>query len=156
MPRAAQAIGVGVLFFATGYLRDFIFINLNAQLYFLNGQTTEPHTHKFFAFLDGVGFNTIYYGKYLLTGLFIAISLGLTYWVLMILFRDKRFAKVCLPLYGFILALAIISFGLGFVFNASEDGYLVARNLAGIIQGPLPALILIAARPLKRSLSRRD
>jgi len=148
LPKWARVCIALILFTGMGFLRDFLFVNINAHLYFLNGRSGESMTHSFFGFLNQWSFAQVYYVKYPLTFLFVLTNFALSWWILQQLFSDRNQLRWLLRIYLALGFLAAISFGIGFLAGKPEEGYAYSRIVMGILQSPVAALVLVASRPL--------
>lgn len=126
-----------------GALRDFIFVNINFQLDFLWRDLAASKTHSMFEFLNNFSYWEIYYAKFGLTGLFSLIYLVATLLVIRLMFTVKKYRKYTIYLFGGIFLISLLLFGGGYLFGNPHFGYDLARNFMGIIQSPIPAMILV-------------
>jgi len=142
-----------VAFVIVGYLRDFIMVNVNYLLDFVQTPNKEFYAHSFFNFLKTASFKQLYYGKYLLTLIFTLVNLGLALAFIRVIFRDKVLAKILLFVYGAVILAAAFIFAAGYLIGSVNQGYLFARALMGFLQSPVPCAILLLAYPLYRQNS---
>lgn len=148
LPKFALIALLVLLFIITGYLRDFVLINVNYTLDFLKFDQREAYSHSFFHFLLKYSFKQVYYGKYLLTLLFTLINFGLAWLLLKTAFNDLKLNRVLLWIYLVVFVSALILFTGGYALNAVEQGYYLSRVLMGFLQSPVPCAMLIFGYPL--------
>ncbi len=137
-------------FVVLGFLRDFIFINLNYHLAHLKAEGSRLIAHSFFDFLNQFTFMQIYYSKYVFTLLFTIINFLLGYFLIRIVLHTKKLLQVYAALYGVVTAAALLFFAGGFMVGDADQGYSFSRILMGFLQSPIPAAILIFGYPLYR------
>ncbi len=144
----ARKIIIGLSILAVvmlGFLRDFIFVNINYQLQHLYYQTEHTYAHSFFAFLSDYSYQQLYYGKFALTALFTLLYLVLTSLSIQLIYRKRQWLKWILYLFGAMVTVAAIFYGLGYAFGNPTRGYKLARVFMGIVQSPIPLMVLIPA-----------
>lgn len=149
-------ISLAVAFIAVGYLRDFIAVNLNYHLHYIQNQTEYSSAHSFFDFLNRFTFWQIYLSKYALTIVFTFLNFGLGYHLLRTFFTDRFILRVFIWKYLVVTAVALLFFGIGFAVGNSEGGYAFSRLLMGYLQSPVPAVILLFAFPLYRRSIQKE
>lgn len=134
----AGAIG-GIIIL--GFYREFVFVNINEQLFAL-WYEEESRASKWIPFIHSVDYYPLYYAKWVLTVLFA----GLFYWVTGLILRlifQKSFWKVLLAIYSVLFIGAGLALGIGYLIDAFERSYIIARFLMGIAQSPLILMIMI-------------
>ena len=139
-----------------GYMRDVIFRNFNAQLWHFHHPGMPSYTDSFFIFLSQWSFNQVYYSKYLLTAIFLVVFYFLNLLALRILFKEAIIERILRWGYLLIILFAGVMFAGGFAFHQAEAGYRLARVLTGILQSPVPFLVLAIARPLYLQTTTSD
>ncbi len=131
-----------VVFIALGYLRDFIFVNINFQLFALH-ENEPSRAHSFFSFLERFTYDQLYYSKFFLTGLFTLLNLltgwGVLYW----LFRKRQYLLWSLYLYIAVGLIALLFYSGGYWMNDPHGGYAFARLFMGFLQSPVPFMLLV-------------
>jgi hypothetical protein len=140
-------------FVIVGYLRDFIMVNINYLLDFVQTPDKEFYAHSFFDFLKTASFKQLYYGKYLLTLLFTLFNLALGLAFIRVIFKDKMLTKILVIIYVAVFLAAALIFVAGFLIGSVDQGYLFARALMGFLQSPVPCAILLLAYPLYKQNS---
>ena len=128
----------------TGYIREFLFVNINEQLSFLWYGHETSNMSPTLSFLNGFDYWTIYYLKWALTGLFSIIYLIETSLALKHLF-NSFYARETVFLYLILISISTILFVGYSIFHKADDGYLLSRFFMGLAQSPVPLMILIPA-----------
>lgn len=144
---AAVAVVV-VAFVAVGYLRDFIAINLNYHLHFLQNQYEHSSAHSFFDFLNNYTYQQVYYSKYVMTLLFTVLNFLLGAFLLWLIINQQRLLIIYIWLYVLVIVASALFFGGGYLVGNPEGGYSFSRILMGFVQSPVPAAILLFGYPL--------
>lgn len=126
-----------------GAFRDFVFVNINAQLYHLLKNTPFSKAHSSFDFLEGIDYWTIYYWKFALTGIFTVLYLVITWLIIKVLFNNRNFQKYTVYLFASVVAISMLLFGLGYLFGDGHFGYEVARQFMDVVQSPIAVMVLV-------------
>lgn len=137
-------------FILLGFLRDFIFINLNYHLAHLKTEGSRSIAHSFFDFLNQFTFMQVYYSKYVITLLFTILNFLLGYFLIRIVLSTEKLLRLYAFLYIAVTAAALLFFAGGFIVGDSDQGYSFSRILMGFLQSPVPAALLIFGYPLYR------
>ncbi len=143
-----------LLFAILGFSREFIFVNLNAQLFDLfygHADFKLPSSLSYFASLS---YDSLYYSKYILTIGYYFAYFAVTYFSVKIICVDKKYTLWIIYIYGLLLLLSGISMTYNYIFNSNLDGdeYTFSRWLMGIAQSPLVAFFMIAANKLYKKI----
>ena len=139
----AIAVVLVILIVYLGFVRDFIFININYiidELYF--NRDVEQY-HSIYSFLIPLGVSGLMKLKWFLTFLFMVLNLGLSYFILKFLFSEAK-KPIRLLFYGY-LGLFLISalfFVGGKLLSFSELGYTLSRRFMGVLQSPVPLMVV--------------
>ncbi len=140
-------------YIAIGYLRDFIFVNINFALKKLRSDEAFGG-HSFMEFLKGYDPGTLYASKFFFTGLFTVLNFLPGALVLYLLFQEKRFLRWYGLLYLSVILLALFFYGGGYLFGDPAQGYSLARLFMGFLQSPLPTMLFIPLLMLYRNEHR--
>jgi len=147
--------GFGLLFIVLGLFREYFFIHVN-NLMFLKyyGSTTLP-VPPLFEIFGTTSYSTMYYLKYLFTGLSFVVFFGLSWLCLWSFTKNKYLLKWFTYSYLLLLLLGLISMLWGYFvkMRLADDEYTFSRWLMGIAQSPIPVLIFIAASRLNHKLN---
>ena len=141
-----MSIGLFVLaLLALGFFREMVFININAVLYNKYYQPTDAaHIyHPAFGFLAYFSYKTLYVSKWGVTLCFTRIFRFIQKKFLFYLFAEKKAGSWLGMLYLSLLLFAGISFGAGWLTGYLEHGYRFSRIFMGLLQSPVPCMILI-------------
>ena len=133
---------------ALGFLREFLFVNINAHLFALWYDEPSEAT-DLIPFMKSMEYYPLYYSKWVLTVAFSALFYGMTWLTLKVIFK-RSFAKELLAIYGALYLLAGIAMGIGVLYHKTDDSYIIARFLMGIAQSPLLLMIMVPGVWLRR------
>ncbi len=145
--KALLFIAAILAFFFLGYLRDFIFVNLNDALYYIaHKQYKLQHgVDKRLQFLFNYSYKQLYYLKWLLTVMFSCFYFAVSFYTLRFLFSQKNIFKPLFILYTFLIVLSCMLTLIGILLNDNTWTYKTSRFLMGMAQSPIPLMILIFA-----------
>ncbi len=140
-----------VLIFALlGFSREFIFVNINSQLYSL-----YYHQHDFILpnsliFLSDIKYDSLYYIKYPLTVFYFSAYYFTSFFAVKFISNAEKKTLWVFYIYLILLVLSSISISWGYFMNKQLDGYsyTFSRWLMGIAQSPLVAFFVIASQKL--------
>ena len=134
-----------LLIIASGFLRLFLFENINHQLVYLYYHRDFSYLSDKLGFLKSFSYNDLMWIKWCLTGFFTITYLCLSCWVLKIVFNRNAYLWYTAYIFtGVVLISFLLYFG-GVVFEEPVGGYRLARFCMGLVQSPLPLMILIPA-----------
>lgn len=151
--------GVIMLLFAVlGFTREFIFVNINNQLFALYYNHPNLHLPNSLIFLTKLSYSTMYYGKYFLTVLYFLLYFLVTIYAIKIICGNKQFTRWIFYIYTLLLILASITMAYNYIVNNQLDGdeYTFSRWLMGIAQSPLVAFFMIAANSLYNKIQTQN
>ncbi len=124
-----------------GFLREYLFANINwIYLTLVNGRRNGARTE--FHFLLNWTPSKIDTLKWFLTLLFSILFLALTYAIIHLNFKKKKYNQMVLFSYLILLGLSVLLLGIGKVFGIYQDLYGVIRTLMGIVQSFMPLMVL--------------
>ncbi|HXC07268.1 MAG TPA: hypothetical protein VNZ86_21050 [Bacteroidia bacterium] len=142
---------VVLIFIASGFFRDYVFHNVNAQMRTSYYGQKDTELDPGMKFLEGYTYLKLYYFKWILTLLFSVLFMGYTLALIRLYFPLKTYLRWVLLAYGFLFGVAALFWTGGFLANHSEKGYLIARFLMDMTQSPIMLIVLIPAlRMLKK------
>lgn len=145
------SIAMLILIITTGFVREFVFVNINEQMRFLWFQSEPSQMSSVLNFLSNWTYWQLYYLKWILTLGFTLVFFGET--ILLARYAlGNWFIKEIAFLYVALFALSGFIFTFYYIFSDANDGYLIARYLMGMAQSPVPAMIIIPALYLRTSL----
>lgn len=139
-----------VIFAFLGFSREFLFVNINNQLYKLYYGHSNLPLPESLNFISNINYDTLYYLKYPLTIAYFTAYLVTTLYAVRILTNNKKYSKWVIYIYALLLILAGITMAYNFFINndLGGDEYTFSRWLMGIAQSPLVAFFIIAAGTL--------
>ena len=138
------------LFWLTGYVREFFFVNLNSIMYEkYYGHTSLPVPYSMQVFTH-FSYKTLYYSKYIYTLVWVLLFFGLGYASIKKLSGEKKLISFLIYSYLILLFLAGVSMVYGYFVKErlQDDEYTLSRWLLGIAQSPIICLILLASEKL--------
>jgi hypothetical protein len=136
---------LGLIFLACGFLRDFVFLNVNEQTRVTFYHTADSTLNPLFSCLSTWSYSRLYFLKWGLTFLFSFLFMGLTMAFIRMVFIEKKYLRLVFLSYAALIFLASIFFLGGWVAGNSEKSYLISRFLMGIAQGPIVLMVLLPA-----------
>jgi hypothetical protein len=138
------------IFAVLGFSREFLFVNINNQLFRLYYHNSEIKLPGSLTFLTRFDYSTLYYLKFPLTVLYFLAYLLAAYFAVKLICRSKKNARWIIYIYAILLVLSGISMTYNYTINnqLSGDEYTFSRWLMGIAQSPLVAFFIIASSKL--------
>lgn len=138
------------IFAILGFSREFLFVNINNQLfklYYHNEDIKIPPSLNFITTFD---YSTLYYLKYPFTVTYFLAYFFTSYFAVKLICNDKKNAKWIIYIYAILLVLSSISMAYNYLINNQLNGdeYTFSRWLMGIAQSPLVAFFMIASSKL--------
>ena len=129
-----------------GFTREFFFLHLNEQARVTYHKATDSHVAESMQWLGNFTYSQLYYGKWLMTGLFTILFALLTWLIMKVVYPSIPAIRIVFIAYATLLAAAFICTLTGWMFeSASEHTYTFSRFIMGIAQSPIPAAVLIPA-----------
>lgn len=139
-----------LLFAFLGFSREFLFVNINNQLYKLYyGQSDLPLPQSL-SFIAKFDYSTLYYSKYILTILFFIAYICVSFFAVKTICNGEKISRLIIYIYALLLFLAGLTMVYNYFINNSLGGdeYTFSRWLMGIAQSPLVAFFVIASNTL--------
>lgn len=125
-----------------GAFRDFFFVQWNEQARVTYYKTNDSHVYFFMKWLELLPYAALYYGKFILTTIFIALFLFFNIKFLNSFFR--RNTKKTVTIAFLVTAiLSVMFFLLDYLLPIKL--YPVSRFLAGVLESPQSTMILFIA-----------
>jgi len=138
-----------IVIVALGFYRDFIFININYIIDRLYYNQEVKHYHSFYNFLEPLDVKGLMTLKWILTFVFTLINLSLSVIILKRLFKDPSMPLKLLYLgYAVLFIIAGLFYLFGNLSGFSNLGYTLSRRFMGLIQSPVPLMVVAAAHML--------
>lgn len=146
------------IFALLGFAREFLFVNINNQLYILYYGHSSLEVPASLQFITRFDYTTLYYSKYGWTALFFTLYFFATFLCVRRLGFDKKFSRWAVYIYALLLILSVISMAWGyFVHNRiGDEEYSFSRWIMGIAQSPLVAFFLVASAALYQSFQNKS
>lgn len=137
-----------------GFIRDFVFVALNQiidQLYFNTDISYEISIYDTIASLGVRGVLNLKWG---LTIVFMIVNYLLSFGILKLLLTDVK-SPIRLLSWGYILLFLISAFLylVGNLIGQSEIGYTLSRRFMGVLQSPVPLMVVAAVHMLFGNMS---
>lgn len=138
------------VFAVLGFSREFLFVNVNNQLYKLYYHDEAINIPNSLNFITTLNYATLYYLKYLFTMIYFLAYFATSYFAVKLICNAKKNAKWIIYIYAILLVLSGISMTYNYLINhhLNGDEYAFSRWLMGIAQSPLVAFFLIASSKL--------
>ncbi len=138
------------VFAILGFSREFLFVNINNQLFKLYYHNEDIKIPPSLDFITHFQYSTLYYLKYLFTIVYFLAYLLTSYFAVKLICQNKKNAKWIIYIYAILLVLSGISMVYNYFINNQLDGdeYTFSRWLMGIAQSPLVAFFIIASSKL--------
>lgn len=138
-----------ILIIYLGFLRDSIFININYILDSLYFNTEVVYYHSMYSFLVPMGVGGLVKLKWGLTIVFMLVNYLLSFGILRNLFIETK-NSLSLLTWGYVglfIISALLMLGAKLV-GQSELGYTLARRFMGVLQSPVPLMVVVAVHLL--------
>lgn len=154
MKTAIKFLVVFICFAILGFSREFMFVNINSQLYAVYYKNPNLHLPSSLYFLTYLDYTTLYKGKYLLTIIYYIVYFLTSYFAVKIICNDKQYTRWILYIYALLFVLSGIVMIYNYFINNQLDGneYTFSRWLMGIAQSPLVAFFMIATSTLYKKI----
>lgn len=141
MSKKLSLILLVVLIVLLGFLRDYLFLNIN--WIYLNLTTGRPNQAlREFHFLLNWEVASIEKLKWFLTVLFTLLFLLNTWLVIHLAFKKKFFNLITLGLFGLLFAVSGVLYLVAYFSDSMRDLYGIIRTLMGMAQSFMPLMIL--------------
>ena len=139
-----------------GFVRDSIFININYIIEQIYYNKELIYYHSMYEFLVPMGVGGLMKLKWGLTALFAVVNFILSYFILKNLFNSPKL-PISLLSYGylFLLLLSALFFIGGKVIGDAELGYTLSRRFMGVLQSPVPIMVVATVHMLFSSTSSK-
>lgn len=126
-----------------GFVRDFVFVNINYALGYVSSKSTEFWGHSSMDFLCNYGVNGLNTSKWVLTAAFTLLFLLLSLMIIRMIYNNRQFLKWFMLLYAIIFTVAGILYVFGWVVGHAEIGYTLSRVFIGFLQSPFPLMLFL-------------
>jgi hypothetical protein len=138
------------IFAILGFSREFVFVNINSQLFSLYYKNSNYILPDSLSFLNDFEYTTLYYLKYPLTVLYFLAYFFTSFLAVKFICLHKKNAIWVVYIYLLLLVLSGVSMAYNYFINnqLGGDEYTFSRWLMGIAQSPLVAFFMIASSKL--------
>ena len=141
MSKKTKLILLTFLIILLGFLRDYLFDNINwVYMTLMNGRANQARDE--FHFLLNWTLREINTLKWILTFLFTGLFLVMTLWIIHVAFKNKIFNRITIASFAGLMAISAILFFVGYIFGQSDNLYGVIRTLMGFAQSFMPLMVL--------------
>jgi cytochrome bd-type quinol oxidase subunit 1 len=145
MNRKLKIAGFVALLVTMGLFRESLFVHVNALLYYKrNGEGYPDYAiGSAYQWLDRFSYRTLYTSKWFITPIFAFLFWFVQKKFLLLIFNEKKTSRWLTMLYLSLLLLAGIAFAGGWIFDHLNEGYRFSRIFMGLLQSPVPCMLLI-------------
>ena len=141
----AQLALIVVVLIGLGLSRQLFLVNINQQLNFLYHNGDVSYVAESMSFLKEYSYASLMWSKWFLTMAYTLLYLGCTLWTMRILSFGMNYLKITVILFGGVVILSAVLYGGLSLFGESHLGYRLARFCMGLVQSPIPLMVLIPA-----------
>jgi hypothetical protein len=131
---------------ALGFWRDHLFVNVNFQISRLYYHDTFDYVlPPDMKWLEQFSYSQLYYGKFLLTFIFVLLYFIPTVLIVNRFFPGKKFIRWTVWIHIFIFSFSLLVFMIGYFGIKYQAMYAISRYIMGFMQSPLLLMILVSA-----------
>ena len=134
-----------VLLLCMGFFRENLFVSINSALYDKFYNENNHLVPTYLSFIKLFSYRTIYIAKWFITPLFTFAYWFIQRGFMLLLFNEKKAVRWLTVLYLSLFLLAGIFFVGGLALGNINEGYTFSRLFMGLLQSPVPSMILIPA-----------
>jgi hypothetical protein len=150
MKMAIKYLSVFCAFAFLGFTKEFLFVNINNQLYKTYYKNNDILISKSLTFLSKYSYETLYYIKYPLTIIYFIFYFMVSFYSVKIICDNKKITIWIVYIYSLLFILSSITMLYNYIINNQLSGeeYTFSRWLMGIAESPLVAFFVISASAL--------
>jgi len=150
MKMALKYLSILSVFAFLGFSREFVFVNINNQLYKTYYKNNDIFISKSLTFLSNYNYETLYYAKYPLTVLYVVMYFTVSFYSVKIICDNKKITRWIVYIYSLLFTLSSFTMLYNYIINNQLSGeeYTFSRWLMGIAESPLVAFFTIATSTL--------
>jgi hypothetical protein len=150
MKMAIKYLSVFCGFAFLGFTKEFLFVNINNQLYKTYYKNNDILISKSLTFLSKYSYETLYYIKYPLTLIYFIVYFMVSFYSVKIICDNKKITMWIVYIYSLLFILSSITMFYNYIINNQLSGeeYTFSRWLMGIAESPLVAFFVISASAL--------
>lgn len=147
---ALKYLSILSVFAFLGFSREFVFVNINNQLYKTYYKNNDIFISKSLTFLSNYNYETLYYAKYPLTVLYVVMYFTVSFYSVKIICDNKKITRWIVYIYSLLFTLSSFIMLYNYIINNQLSGeeYTFSRWLMGIAESPLVAFFTIATSTL--------
>ncbi len=134
-----------VAYIATGFFREFLFLNINEQSRVTFYHDIDSHVASSLQWLSSLSYPTLYYAKWPLTLFFTTFFGFLAATIIRLWFNDKNLVKITWLAYAITFGAGLLFYLAGSLSGNRETTYDLARFLAGLTETPALLVMLLAS-----------
>ncbi|MBP6755915.1 MAG: hypothetical protein KA210_07180, partial [Bacteroidia bacterium] len=138
---ALKYLSILSVFAFLGFSREFVFVNINNQLYKTYYKNNDIFISKSLTFLSNYNYETLYYAKYPLTVLYVVMYFTVSFYSVKIICDNKKITRWIVYIYSLLFTLSSFIMLYNYIINNQLSGeeYTFSRWLMGIAESPLVA-----------------
>jgi hypothetical protein len=150
MKLAFKYVSLLSAFAILGFTKEFLFVNINNQLYKTYYKNNDILISKSLTFLTKYSYDTLYYIKYPLTILYFIVYFMVSFYSVKIICDNKKITIWIVYIYSLLFILSSLTMLYNYIINNQLSGeeYTFSRWLMGIAESPLLAFFVISASDL--------
>jgi hypothetical protein len=142
MSKRIKLIILSVLIVSLGFLRDYIFLNMNQVMDVVMGNSIY-HARDEFQFMLDWSISDFFVAKWAGTFIFFGLYLLFTWLIVKVAFENSTYNKITVLVYSGILAVSAVIFGIGYALGHSEEFYGVVHTIMMFGQSFMPLIIFV-------------
>lgn len=144
MPKRIKLPILAISIILLGFLRDYLFININWIYLTLTVNRPNQALNEFHFLLDWTP-SEIEILKWILTLVFSSAFFGLTLWIIRSAFENSLYNRITFIAFALLFLVAGIFYAGGWIAGKPNEVYGIVRTLMGYVQSFIPAMILYVA-----------
>ena len=106
MKMALKYLSILSVFAFLGFSREFVFVNINNQLYKTYYKNNDIFISKSLTFLSNYNYETLYYAKYPLTFLYVILYFTVSFYSVKIICDNKKITRWIVYIYSLLFTLS--------------------------------------------------
>lgn len=143
--QVAFGAGIVVLLTLLGFLREFVFENINFQIYKLWYGAEEYSLPPALSFFNSWEADSLYNLKFPLTLLAILLYFGIAHVTVRFYFKERKMLLLNLGAHVLFCVIGGGFFAYGLIFDQYDQGYHFSRIFLDFVQSPLLLMIVLPA-----------
>lgn len=147
--------GIVLLLIFVGFLREFMFVNINSELADVYYKRFEKVPPSFLYIFNDWNYANLYYFKFLLTAIFTVIYCSITLLGIKFAFNNKKYLKLTILIFAGIMCISFLVYLTGYLGINPRRAYLFSRWMMGFAESPLILMILVPVFMLHMNQSEK-